>query len=156
MRALHDPARFDELRHGSGHRLVAHELRRGELGRALGTETVEDTEHRELAEWHATLRPDAAEQLAQNDAQVGCRSHDHVIGHTHTIPRAYANGQSILTTHEGVPLYINYATAAIGASQQHTGSEVRIAAQGTQAANVVGVIDQTDENALMKRALGLP
>jgi len=41
------------------------------------------------------------------------------------------------------------------ASQQHTGSEVRIAAEGPQAANVVGVIDETDEFTMMARALGL-
>ena len=65
--------------------------------------------------------------------------------------------QSILTTVDGAPLYLNYATVAPGptASQQHTGSEVRVAAQGPQAANVVGVIDQTDENAILARALGL-
>ena len=63
--------------------------------------------------------------------------------------------QSILTTKDGTPLYLNYATVAPGGSQQHTGSEVRIAAQGPQAANVVGIIDETDENAIMKRALGL-
>jgi alkaline phosphatase/streptomycin-6-phosphatase len=32
---------------------------------------------------------------------------------------------------------------------------VRIAAQGPQAANVVGVIDETDEYAIMARALGI-
>ena len=63
--------------------------------------------------------------------------------------------QSILTTVDGAPMYINYATVAPGASQQHTGSEVRIAAQGPQAANVVGIIDETDENAIMRRALGI-
>ena len=65
--------------------------------------------------------------------------------------------QSILTTVDGAPLYLNYATVAPGptASQQHTGSEVRVAAQGPQAANVVGVIDQTDENAILARAPGL-
>ena len=63
--------------------------------------------------------------------------------------------QSILTTHDGVPMWVNYATAPANTSQQHTGSEVRIAAQGPQAANVVGVIDETDEFEIMHRALGL-
>ncbi len=63
--------------------------------------------------------------------------------------------QSILTTKDGAPMYLNYATVAPGGSQQHTGSEVRIAAQGPQAANVVGVIDQTDEYHIMRRALGI-
>ena len=64
--------------------------------------------------------------------------------------------QSILTTHDGVPMMLNYATAPVTGSQQHTGSEVRIAASGPQAGNVVGVIDETDEYEILKRALGLP
>ena len=39
---------------------------------------------------------------------------------------------------------INYGTAAAGGSQQHTGSQVRVAGYGPQAANVVGLTDQTD------------
>jgi alkaline phosphatase len=39
---------------------------------------------------------------------------------------------------------INYSTRAHGQSPDHTGLEVRIAAQGPQAANVVGVTNQTD------------
>ena len=35
-------------------------------------------------------------------------------------------------------------TAAAGESQQHTGSQVRVAGYGPGAANVVGLIDQTD------------
>jgi alkaline phosphatase len=42
-----------------------------------------------------------------------------------------------------------------GRSQSHTGTRVRIAAQGPQAANVVGVSDQTDLFSTMARALGL-
>jgi alkaline phosphatase len=50
---------------------------------------------------------------------------------------------------------INYATASPGISQSHTGAQVRIAAQGPQAANVVGVTDQTELFHTMARALGL-
>jgi alkaline phosphatase len=83
--------------------------------------------------------------------------------HTHTsqiieeVDAGTPGLQSILTTKDGTPLFINYATVAPGpnASQQHTGSEVRIAAEGPQAANVVGVIDETDEFTMMARALGL-
>ena len=39
---------------------------------------------------------------------------------------------------------VNYATNLVGRSQEHTGTQVRIAAQGPQAAKVVGVIDQSD------------
>jgi alkaline phosphatase len=49
----------------------------------------------------------------------------------------------------------SYATADITGSQQHTGTEVRIAAKGPQAANVLGVTNQTDLFATMSRALRL-
>ena len=39
---------------------------------------------------------------------------------------------------------ISYGTAAAGGSQQHTGSQLRIAGYGPGAANVVGLTDQTD------------
>jgi alkaline phosphatase len=37
----------------------------------------------------------------------------------------------------------------------HTGTQIRVAAQGPQAANVVGVTDQTDLHYTMARALNL-
>ena len=60
-----------------------------------------------------------------------------------------------LTTNEGADLTVSYATADITGSQQHTGTEVRIAAGGPQAANVLGVTNQTDLFYTMRRALGL-
>ena len=39
---------------------------------------------------------------------------------------------------------IAYGTAAAGGSQQHTGTQLRIAGYGPGAANVVGLTDQTD------------
>lgn len=60
-----------------------------------------------------------------------------------------------LTTHDGSDMTISYATAPYPASQQHTGTEVRIAASGPQAANVLGVTEQTDLFYTMRRALGL-
>ncbi len=47
-------------------------------------------------------------------------------------------------TKDGSPLKLAYGTAAEGGSQEHTGSEVRIAAKGPQATNVLGITDQTD------------
>lgn len=44
---------------------------------------------------------------------------------------------------DGSPIRVAYGTAA-GASQQHTGSEVRIAAKGPQATNVLGITEETD------------
>jgi alkaline phosphatase len=68
-----------------------------------------------------------------------------------TTPGLTAN----LLTNEGSPLTINYATSAKGGSQQHTGSQLRIAAYGPQAANVVGLTDQTDLFFTISRALKL-
>ena len=60
-----------------------------------------------------------------------------------------------LITADGQPMVINYATNLSGRSQSHTGTEVRVAAQGPQAANVVGITDQTDLFHTMARALGI-
>jgi alkaline phosphatase len=49
-----------------------------------------------------------------------------------------------LLTEEGQPMIVGYGTAEAGGSQQHTGSQVRIAGYGPGAANVVGFTDQTD------------
>jgi len=62
---------------------------------------------------------------------------------------------STLITHDGAKMSVNYATRAHGQSQDHTGSQVRIAAKGPLAANVTGVTDQTDLFKTMARALGL-
>jgi alkaline phosphatase len=60
-----------------------------------------------------------------------------------------------LITADGAQMKINYATTKPGVSQEHTGTEVRIAAQGPQAAGVVGVTDQTDLFHTLSRALGV-
>jgi alkaline phosphatase len=60
-----------------------------------------------------------------------------------------------LTTNEGSDMTISYATAPITGSQQHTGSQLRVAAGGPQAANVLGVTDQTELFFTMRRALGV-
>jgi alkaline phosphatase len=60
---------------------------------------------------------------------------------------------SVLLTGERAPLTVSYGTNSYHRSQDHTGSQVRIAAMGPQAANVVGVRDQTDLFRLMLRAL---
>ncbi|MFC4912505.1 alkaline phosphatase [Actinomadura gamaensis] len=79
-------------------------------------------------------------------------------GHTsQIIPLdAKSPGQTAtLVTDEGAPMKINYATNPAGESQEHTGTQVRIAAQGPQAANVVGVTNQTDLFGTITRALGV-
>ena len=62
---------------------------------------------------------------------------------------------TLLTKGDNSLMTINYATRAHNTSQDHTGSQVRIAAQGPQAASVVGVTNQTDLFHTIARALGL-
>jgi alkaline phosphatase/streptomycin-6-phosphatase len=63
---------------------------------------------------------------------------------------------SALKTKEGGTLVVSYATNAYHRSQDHTGTEIRVAAMGPQAANVLGVINQTDLFSIMSRALQEP
>lgn len=60
-----------------------------------------------------------------------------------------------LTTADGKPMTVAYGTAEVGGSQDHTGSQVRVAAYGPWAANVVGLTDQTDLFFTMRDALRL-
>ncbi len=60
-----------------------------------------------------------------------------------------------LLTADGTPMIISYGTAAAGGSQQHTGSQLRIAAYGPGAAPVVGFTDQSDNFFTMANALKL-
>ncbi len=52
-----------------------------------------------------------------------------------------------LLTADGDPMTVAYSTSATGSN--HTGAQIRVAASGPQAANVTGVIDQTDLFATM-------
>jgi alkaline phosphatase len=77
-------------------------------------------------------------------------------GHTSQIVETTTLGYTAtLITHDNANMTISYATSEITGSQQHTGTEVRIAAGGPQAANVLGVTNQTDLFDTMKRALGI-
>lgn len=82
-------------------------------------------------------------------------------GHTSQIipnptPTDHSPGKySTLITADGAQMTVNYATNLPNNSQEHTGTQVRIAAQGPQAASVVGVIDQTKLFQIMKRAMGI-
>ncbi|PPF76521.1 alkaline phosphatase [Subtercola sp. Z020] len=60
-----------------------------------------------------------------------------------------------LLTADGSTMKISYGTAEVGGSQQHTGSQLRIAAYGPGAASVVGLTDQTDNFFTMANALEL-
>lgn len=69
----------------------------------------------------------------------------------HHTPGAF---QTLLTA-DGSPMVVNYATVTHGLSQDHTGSEVRVAAQGPEANRVQGITNQTDLFQTMSLALGL-
>lgn len=71
---------------------------------------------------------------------------------TQIVSHPAAGRQTVtLKTAEGDPMYLAYSTGIGGAD--HTGTQIRVAAVGPQAANVNGVIDQTDVFNLL---VGLP
>ncbi|MFY0408046.1 alkaline phosphatase [Solicola sp. PLA-1-18] len=80
--------------------------------------------------------------------------------HAHTSQIVEAGGNTpglttTLLTDEGSPMTISYGTAPAGGSQQHTGTQLRVAGYGPQAANVTGLTDQTDLFFTIGRALKL-
>jgi len=60
-----------------------------------------------------------------------------------------------LLTADNKPMTVAYGTAETGGSQDHTGTQVRVAAYGPRAANVVGLTDQTDLFFTIRDALRL-
>jgi alkaline phosphatase len=79
-------------------------------------------------------------------------------GHTSQIVGngAKSPGQTAtLITNEGANMTLNYGTGFPGTSQEHTGTQIRVAGYGPQAANVVGLTNQTDLFGTLKRALRL-
>lgn len=67
--------------------------------------------------------------------------------HAHTSQIVDGNTPGLtakLATLEGSEMTVAYGTSAAGGSQQHTGTQVRVAGYGPGAANLVGLIDQTD------------
>ena len=87
--------------------------------------------------------------------------------HAHTSQVVYNDVQTSgltvkLRTADGSDMSINYATAPdnkdafLKASETHTGTQVRIGAEGPGAANVVGRTDQTDMHYTIANALDLP
>ena len=99
----------------------------------------------------------AALEFARADGNTlvivtGDHAHTSQILEPDATPAGFA---SVLTTDEGQEMMLSYGTGSTPTSQEHTGSQLRVAAEGPQAANVVGVIDQTDIARIMSRALGV-
>ncbi len=79
-------------------------------------------------------------------------------GHTSQIVEAGSVTPGLtatLRTADDAPMTLAYGTAAAGESQQHTGTQVRIAGYGPKAANVVGLTDKTDLHFTIAAALKL-
>ena len=65
---------------------------------------------------------------------------------TQIVPNGATSGKQTATikTADGDPMTVAYSTNTVPGSMTHTGSQIRVAASGPQAANVTGTIDQTD------------
>ena len=80
---------------------------------------------------------------------------DHAHASQIIAPDSKAPGLSqMLTTKDGAMMAMTYGNSE-EESMEHTGAQLRIAAYGPHAANVVGLTDQTDLFFTMKDALGL-
>ncbi|HGM5832126.1 TPA: alkaline phosphatase [Serratia marcescens] len=79
--------------------------------------------------------------------------------HAHSSQIVAANAKApgltqILTTKDGAPMTLSYGNSE-EESQGHTGTQLRVAAYGPHAANVVGLTDQTDLFFTMRDAMGI-
>ncbi|HEY8466309.1 MAG TPA: alkaline phosphatase [Solirubrobacterales bacterium] len=84
----------------------------------------------------------ALDYQAENPDTLIVVTGDHAHS-TQIVPGPSSGRQTAtLQTADGDPMTVAYSTQASGSS--HTGAQIRVAASGPQAANVTGVIDQTD------------
>lgn len=80
---------------------------------------------------------------------------DHAHASQIVYPETKAPGLTqALMTKDGAPMAISYGNSE-GDSMGHTGAQLRVAAYGPYAGNIVGLTDQTDLFFTMKRALGI-
>ncbi|TCM68051.1 alkaline phosphatase [Acinetobacter calcoaceticus] len=106
-----------------------------------------------------TIALDQAIQVALEFAKTNPDTLIIVTGdHAHTSQiisnTASSPGKSVsLFTKDNTKMSINYATAK--GSQGHTGAQVRTAAYGPHAANISGLLDQTDLFFIMRNAMGI-
>lgn len=107
-----------------------------------------------------TVDLDEAVQVALEFAKADGRTLVIVTAdHAHT-SQIIGNGArapgltAALNTREGGVMTVSYGTAEQG-SQEHTGTQLRIAAYGPQAVNVSGLLDQTDLHYIIRNALSI-
>ena len=107
-----------------------------------------------------TVDLDEAVQVALNFAKkqgdtLVIVTADHAHSSQIIYPNATAPGLTQgLLTHDGAKMTVSYGNSEAG-SMGHTGTQLRIAAYGPHAANVVGLSDQTDLHFTILRALGI-
>ncbi|WP_134766206.1 alkaline phosphatase [Nocardioides sp. 1609] len=96
----------------------------------------------DLAELDETVQVALEFQEANPDTLIivtGDHAHStQIIGN----PADDGRQTATVLTADGDPMSVAYSTNAVGSD--HTGAQIRVAASGPQAANVTGVIDQTD------------
>jgi alkaline phosphatase len=112
-------------------------------------ETIELDEAVGVALAYAESHPDTLLIVTADHAQ-GSQVVDWLDELDHTLGLC-----SRLTTDEGAEMRVVYGTNLETRIQQHTGAQVRVAAYGPRAANVLGVHEQTELYFLMAAALGL-
>lgn len=98
------------------------------------------------------LALDYARQRGDTQVMVtGDHAHTPQILEDDSNPPGFA---SRLTTKEGQVETISYGTGRTPSSQEHTGAQIRIAAEGPNAEEVTGLIDDTDQFGIMAGAIG--
>ncbi len=105
---------------------------------------------------HDQPSPAARAYAAEHPDTLVVTTADH--GHTSQIVPLEATPPGLSSTpvtDEGQQLKVDYSTNTPGQSQEHTGTEVRIAAQGPWAYRALGVTNQTDLFTTVREAMRL-
>lgn len=113
-------------------------------------ETAEFDRSVAVALQFAARNPDTLVVVTADHAQTS-----QIIEYPQTASHHSPGMIATLQTADGAPMVVNYATVAGTGSQDHTGTEVRIAASGPQAYRVLGVTNQTDLFDTFREALCL-
>lgn len=125
--------------------------------------SIDKTEHSANAcgQLGETLDLDKAVKLALDFAKkdgntlvVVTSDHGQAVQIIPTGVKAPGLTQAVMTA-DGVPMALSYATSIDPKNQEHTGTQLRIAAYGPGAANFTALTDQTDLFFTLRNVLGL-